>query len=159
MLLLKKKTFQIIPAYSEVNSATSQNVIFCGFSRALCSQPFPNDNVIVWKNFFDERHFCNFHFWHANEVECHSSNNSLLSSASLLRRRIEESIKMPSLCTSTKFVWAALRKKKKKENDSSAHIFFSSLSLIKLVVKRSVIRYLHVRHCLGLVYKSGYSTR
>ena len=158
MLLLKKKTFPIIPAYSEVNSATSQNVIFCGFSRALCSQPFPNDNVIVWKNFFDERHFCNFHFWHANEVECHSSNNSLLSSASLLRRRIEESIKMPSLCTSTKFVWAALRKKK-KENDSSAHIFFSSLSLIKLVVKRSFIRYLHVRHCLGLVYKSGYSTR
>lgn len=155
---MKKKTFQIIPAYSEVNSATSQNFIFCGFFRALCSQPLPNDNVIVWKNFFDERHFCNFHFWHANEVECHSSNNSLLSSASLLRRRIEESIKMPSLCTSTKFVWAALRKKK-KENDSSAHIFFSSLSLIKLVVKRSVIRFLHMRQCLGLVYKSGYSTR
>lgn len=60
MLFLKKKTFQIIPAYSEVNSATYQNVIFCGFFRALCSQPLPNDNVIVWKNFLMSDIFATF---------------------------------------------------------------------------------------------------
>ena len=136
---------------------TSLNcTFFVDFLEHYATMPLPNDNVIVWKNFCDERHFCNFHFWHANEVECHSSNNSLLlsSAASLLRRRIEESIKMPSLCTSTKFVWAP--KKKKKENDSSARK--SSPSLIKLVVKRNVIRFLqstHMRYHLGLVYKSG----
>ena len=49
-----------IPAYSEVNSATYQNVIFYGFFRALCSQPLPNDNVIVWKNFLMSDIFATF---------------------------------------------------------------------------------------------------